>query len=84
MSRQMLNKIDQLIEKYKKDHKGEAPLYIVLSPDESKAVMQQIKEDNNHPDNYVITTYKDIKIAEHPSLLNGNAYVSNELPETGS
>ena len=84
MSRQLLNKIDQLIEKYRQDHKGEAPLYIALSPEEAKAAMKEIKEENNHPDDYVITTYKNIKIAEHPSLLNGNAYVSNDLPETGS
>jgi hypothetical protein len=84
MNNSILNQIDQLLEVYKKNHKGMNPLYIVLSPEEIKQVREHIRNKNNHPADYVITTYKDVKLSEHPSLLPGKMYVSNELPETGS
>lgn len=80
----LLARIDTLIEKYKKEHRGEAPLYLVVSPDESVAVREEIRKRENAPDIAVVSTYNDVKIAEHPAMLNGNMYVSNELPETGS
>jgi hypothetical protein len=84
MNNSLLTHIDQLLETYKKNHKGMNPLYIVLSPEEIKQVREDIRSKNNHPADYVITTYKDVKLSEHPSLLPGKMYVSNELPETGS
>ncbi len=80
----LLERIDSLIEKYKKEHRGEAPLYLVVSPDESAAVREEIRKRENAPDIAVISTYKDVRIAEHPAMLDGKMYVSNELPETGS
>jgi hypothetical protein len=79
-----LEHIDRLIEAYKKNHKGMNPLYIVLSPDEIKQARDDIRARENHPADYIITEYRDLKLAEHPALLNGQSYVSNELPETGS
>ena len=84
MDTPLLKHIDSLIDEFKKGHRGEAPLYIVLSPDESKAVVETMKAKQNASEDTIITTYKDIKIAENPGLLKGNAYVSNELPDTGS
>lgn len=84
MKAAILNTIDRLIDEYRKNHKNAKPLYIVLSPEEIRQAREEIRLLNQHPDDYVITTYKDLKLAEHPALLRGNAYVSNELPETGS
>jgi hypothetical protein len=84
MNYPLLNQIDKLISSFKENHHGEAPLYIVVSPDESKAVREELKQKENIKDGMIINTYRDIKIAEHPSLLDGKMYVSNELPETGS
>ena len=79
-----LKHIDRLIDDYKKNHKGMKPLYVVLSPDEIKQTREEIRAQENHPPDYIITEYRDLKLAEHPALLNDKAYVSNELPETGS
>jgi hypothetical protein len=84
MNLELTNHIDKLIDEYTRNHAGEPPLYIVVSPDESKMLRESIRKKNDHPEEYVITTYRDIKIAEHPALLNGKSYVSSELPETGS
>lgn len=84
MENGLLKKIDGLIEKFKAENKGETPLYIVLSSEENKEVMAEVKARNNYPSDFIVTSYKGIKLAEHPSLLKGNFYVSNELPETGS
>jgi len=84
MSNSLLKHIDQLLEIYKRNHKGITPLYIVLSPDEIKLARTQIKNENNHPADYVVTKYQDVNLFESPSLLPGNVYVTNELPETGS
>lgn len=84
MSTTLLPHVDQLIDNFKKENRNQAPLYIVMSPEESKALVEEIRVMKNHPQDYIITSYKDIKIAANPSLLNGKWYVSNELPETGS
>jgi hypothetical protein len=84
MENGLLNHIDQLIEKFQHQNNGEKPLYVVLGPDERKEVINQIKTRKNYPSDFIVTTYHDVKLAEHPSLLNGKLYVSNELPETGS
>ena len=84
MENHLLERIDTLVDKYKKDHKGEAPLYIILSDDENKAVMKELKEIKKMPEEQIVTEYKGIKLALHPQQTNGKIYVSNELPETGS
>lgn len=84
MESALLKKIDQLVEAYKKNHKGEPPIYVILSAEEIKEAREAIRNINGYPDSFVITTYKDLKLAEHPQLLPGKPYVSNELPETGS
>ncbi|HYF67004.1 MAG TPA: hypothetical protein VD884_02660 [Ohtaekwangia sp.] len=84
MESSILRAIDELIERHKKENRNEDPLYIILSTDESKAVTEEIRKIEKYPPDQIITSYRDIKIAPHPSLLNGKRYVSNELPETGS
>ncbi len=80
----LLPEVDKLIDQYKRESKNQVPLYLVLSPEESKILVEEIRVKNKYPDDFVITSYKDIKIAANPSLLNGKRYVSNELPDTGS
>jgi hypothetical protein len=84
MQNRLVETIDKLIEKYKQEHKGEAPLYIILSADENKEIMSMTKTRDNLPEDHIVTSYKGIKLAEHPQQVNGKIYVSNELPETGS
>lgn len=84
MDNHLLEKIDSLIERYKKEHKGEPPLYIIVSADENKEIVNAIRTANNYPKDQIVTSYKGIKIAEHPHQGENKIYVSNELPETGS
>ena len=84
MENHLLERIDSLVDKYKKEHKGEAPLYIILSADENKEVMKELKERKGMPEDQIVTEYKGIKLTQHPQQVNGKIYVSNELPETGS
>lgn len=84
MGKQILQNIDNLIERFKKENRNQAPLYIVLSPEEGKLIVEEIRKKENYPAGDIITSYRDVKIAPNPSLLNGNIYVSNDLPETGS
>ena len=84
MENHLLEKIDSLIERYKKEHKGELPLYIIVSADENKEIVNNIRSIENYPKDQIVTNYKGIKIAEHPHQGEGKIYVSNELPETGS
>jgi hypothetical protein len=84
MEHQLLNRIDDVIERYKREHKGEAPLYIVLSSDEHKQLLGTLRKKSATPEGELITSYKGIKLAHHPGRLSGDIYVSNELPETGS
>lgn len=80
----LLTRIDKLIEEYKTQHNGEPPLYIILSSDANKEVMNAIREADNIDEEHLVTEYKGIKLAQHPNLTDDKIYVSNELPETGS
>jgi hypothetical protein len=84
MNTLLLPEIDTLLDNFKKENRNQAPLYIVLSPEESRALVEEIRAVKKYPKDYIITSYKDVKIAANPSLLNGKRYVSNDLPETGS
>ena len=84
MENHLLEHIDQLVDQYKKQHKGEPPLYIILSSDENKELISLIRAANNLNNDQIVTSYKDIKLAHHPGQISGQIYVSNELPETGS
>ena len=84
MSETLLPQVDQMIDQFKKEHQNQKPLYIALSPEEGKRLVEEIRRKEKHPEDFIITSYRDVKIAANPSLLNGKRYVSNELPDTGS
>lgn len=84
MKSALLTRIDQLIDQYKKANRDQSPLYIVLSPDEAKALAEDIRKLKNYPPDQIITSYQNIKITSTPALLDGKLYVTDELPETGS
>src|SRR5436190_6714884 len=84
MKNHLLGLIDSLVDKYKKDHNGEVPLYIILSSDEEKKVMKELKEVHRMTEEQIVTEYKGVKFTNHPQQVDGKIYVSNELPETGS
>jgi hypothetical protein len=68
------------IEKYKADHKGETPLYIIVSPHEADALMEEVKSDSGYDTDTLVTTYKGSKIIKHDSLNKGDLRLTNDLP----
>jgi hypothetical protein len=84
MAESITRKIDTLINQYKADHHGEPPLYIIISPDEGNALVEEVRRLKKYGKEVVITTYRDITIAKHDMFTPGKVLLSNELPETGS
>lgn len=83
MKNSLLSSIDKVIDQFQKENK-QLPLYVVVSPEEAKIITENIRHDDDLPEDHIITSYRDVKIAPNPSLLNGKSYASNDLPETGS
>jgi hypothetical protein len=84
MANNILSKIDTLLEKYKTDHHGEDPLYILVSADEEPVLREAVrKSDGLNPDD-IVTTYRESKILRHDMLQKGDVVLTNDLPETGS
>jgi hypothetical protein len=84
MNNSITGKVNGLIEEYKKDHCGEIPLYIIISPGEADLFIDEIRKSRNLDSKAVVTTYRSITIARYDAFLNGKVLLSNELPETGS
>lgn len=84
MIMEQLSKIDSQIEKYRGDHFGESPLYILLPADEIEKVREEIRKREGYSEEVVVTTFKGIKILPNESLKSGELRLTNELPETGS
>lgn len=76
--------VDGLLDKYAKEHKGESPSYIILSPEDSDLLLREIKKLPGQSKSEMVTSYKGSKIVQNVALHNGSFYVSSELPETGS
>jgi hypothetical protein len=84
MTQNLIKRVEDLITRYKKEHRGEAPSYIILSPEDGDALTEEVKGLYKQEKKDMITSYKDSKIIKNIALNNGAFYVSSELPETGS
>lgn len=84
MENALLSKIDGRIKSYQNEHRGELPLYIIVSPDESQQLMEEVRKHEGHPEDVTVTTFKGMKIMPSEILKAGEVRLSNELPETSS
>jgi hypothetical protein len=84
MANQILTKVDNEIRKYKAEHRGEEPLYILISPHEADRLLDEVRNAGGYDDETVVTTYKESKIIKHDSLTKGEIRLTNDLPDTGS
>lgn len=75
--------IDQAIEDYKAMHRGENPLYCIMSMEEADQLAEALKRRDGATD-LIITSYQDIKLIRNEFMDRGEYFLSNELPETGS
>ncbi|HYG18183.1 MAG TPA: hypothetical protein VD816_04605 [Ohtaekwangia sp.] len=80
----LTERVDELIQKYKQDHRQEPPLYIILSPEDAGQLTEEARDQANTPEDDIVTIYRDCKIVHSMSVKKGAYYVSNEMPETGS
>ena len=80
----ILPKIDDTLRKYKDDHRGDTPLYIIVSPEEADRLMAEVREVNGYDADVLVTTYQGSKIIKHDSLTKGDLQLTNELPDTSS
>jgi hypothetical protein len=80
MNHRVLPKVEEEIRKYKTDHKGEMPLYIIVSPHEADDLLEEVKAATGYDAETLVTTYQGSKIIKHDSLNKGDLRLSNELP----
>jgi hypothetical protein len=84
MKHHVLSRAEQALHQYKQEHRGESPLYILVTPEESNTLMAEVKEKDHHAQEIVVTEYQGSKIVGHDNLNPGEILLTNELPETGS
>jgi hypothetical protein len=80
MNSQILDAVDDKIKKFKADHRGESPLYIIVSPHETESLLNAVKKAEGYDRDTLVTAYKGSKIVEHGSLKKGDLLLTNELP----
>jgi hypothetical protein len=84
MKNSVLSKVDSEIAKYKIEHSGEGPLFILISPHEADALFDEIRKAGGYSADTLVTTYKGIKITKYDALNKGEMLLTSELPETSS
>ena len=84
MSHHILSKVDDTLKKYQQEHRGESPLYILVSPHEADRLLDEVRHVGGYGPQVLVTEYKGSKIVKHGSLNKGDLRLTNELPETSS
>ena len=84
MNHHILPKVDDTLKKYQQEHRGESPLYILVSPHEADRLLDEVRHVNGYDPEVLVTEYKGSKIVTHGSLNKGDLRLTNELPETSS
>ena len=79
-----LSIIDEKVEQFRKDHHGENPLYILVSPHEEEQLIREVKQAGGYDEKTVVTEYHGSKIVKYDALKQGDIHLSDELPETSS
>jgi hypothetical protein len=80
MSSAILTKVEENLKKYETDHKGEKPLYILVSPYEADALFSAVKSEQGFKDDVLVTEFKGSKIVKYDALKQGDMRLTNELP----
>ena len=76
--------LDREIEKYRAKHSGNNPLYCIMSAEEADELADELRREQGHDGDVIVTTYQDIKIVRNSLMERGEYFLTNELPETGS
>ena len=81
MRGQLLQSVNNRIREYQDSHKGEKPLYIIVSPYEAEALADEVRAAEGHSPDVLVTEYQGSKIVKHDALKKGDVQLSNELPD---
>jgi hypothetical protein len=84
MKNGILSRVETEIAKYKRDHRGDVPLFILVSPHEADILTEEVRKAAGYSADTLVTTHKGIKITKYDSLNKGEILLTNELPETSS
>lgn len=80
MNSSILSKVEENLKKYQNDHRGEKPLYILVSPHEADELFDAVKSDQGFKDDVLVTEFKGSKIVKYDALKKGDMRLTNELP----
>jgi hypothetical protein len=84
MKTRLLPSVEEKIEQFRKDHRGERPLYILVSPHEQDQLLEEVKQTGGFPAEALVTEYKGSKIVKYDALKEGDIHLTDDLPETSS
>ena len=80
MNSSILSKVEEDLKRYQTDHKGEKPLYILVSPHEADELLDAVKLDQGYSEDVLVTEFKGSKIVKYDALKKGDMRLTNELP----
>jgi hypothetical protein len=80
MSSAILSKVEEGLKKYQRDHKGEKPLYILVSPHEADDLYSAVKSELGFKQDVLVTEFQGSKIVKYDALKEGDLRLTNELP----
>ena len=80
MNSSILSKVEEDLKRYQNDHKGEKPLYILVSPHEADELLDAVKLDQGYSEDVLVTEFKGSKIVKYDALKKGDMRLTNELP----
>ncbi|KWW51413.1 hypothetical protein AWW69_09760 [Bacillus cereus] len=80
MARLALPDIDRALQRYKENHRGRVPLYILLSPSDADFLMEQVRMRERWPEGVTVTEYNGAKLVRHEGVPEGEVQLSDELP----
>lgn len=82
MNASLLSRVNDRVEQFKSDHRGEKPLYILVSPYEADKLIEEVKEAAGYSKDTLVTEYNGSKIIKYDALKKGDMQLTDELPET--
>ncbi len=84
MTERILDRVDQRLNAYADEHRGQRPLYIIISPDDADELLKAVKIKKGYEQQIVDTAYRGSKIVPYDGLKRGELELSDELPSVGS
>lgn len=82
MSAKILSRVNDQLEQFQSSHRGEKPLYILVSPYEADQLIDEVKQAAGYAKDTLVTEYNGSKIIKYEALKKGDMQLTDELPES--